>query len=123
MLTVKDKQCDGHEQVVFCRDASVGLRAIIAIHSTVLGPAQGRTEDRAMDCDDRTQAHRGVPAEHDLLVAVALFVFHGKHRALPLRVGARGYSTIEEGRTVSPMRDATGSVGLTMSGLLGRLRP
>src|SRR5438093_11404428 len=41
MLTVKDKQCDGHEQVVLCRDASVGLRAIIAIHSTVLGPALG----------------------------------------------------------------------------------
>ncbi|MCB9779085.1 MAG: Glu/Leu/Phe/Val dehydrogenase [Alphaproteobacteria bacterium] len=31
----------GHEQVVFCRDDSVGLRAIIAIHSTALGPALG----------------------------------------------------------------------------------
>ncbi|MGB6163984.1 MAG: Glu/Leu/Phe/Val dehydrogenase [Pseudonocardiaceae bacterium] len=32
-----------HEQVVFCRDESSGLRAIIAIHSTTLGPALGGT--------------------------------------------------------------------------------
>ncbi|MBX6349902.1 MAG: Glu/Leu/Phe/Val dehydrogenase [Clostridia bacterium] len=31
----------GHEQVVFCRDEASGLRAIIAIHSTALGPALG----------------------------------------------------------------------------------
>lgn len=33
----------GHEQVVFCHDKVTGLRAIIAIHSTVLGPALGGT--------------------------------------------------------------------------------
>ncbi|MCW2840043.1 MAG: valine dehydrogenase [Aeromicrobium sp.] len=32
-----------HEQVVFCRDESSGLRAIISIHSTALGPALGGT--------------------------------------------------------------------------------
>ena len=32
-----------HEQVVFCRDAPSGLRAIIAVHSTALGPALGGT--------------------------------------------------------------------------------
>src|SRR3984957_19949244 len=32
---------DGHEQVVFGHDAPTGLRAIIAVHSTVLGPAAG----------------------------------------------------------------------------------
>lgn len=31
----------GHEQVVYCRNDAVGLRAIIAIHSTALGPALG----------------------------------------------------------------------------------
>src|SRR5712692_7237650 len=41
MVILKDKECDGHERVVFCQDDSVGLRAIIAIHSTVLGPALG----------------------------------------------------------------------------------
>ncbi len=30
-----------HENVVFCRDAEAGLRAIIAVHSTRLGPAAG----------------------------------------------------------------------------------
>ena len=30
-----------HEQVVFCNDPSTGLRAIIAIHNTTLGPAIG----------------------------------------------------------------------------------
>ncbi|HUJ06350.1 MAG TPA: Glu/Leu/Phe/Val dehydrogenase dimerization domain-containing protein [Streptosporangiaceae bacterium] len=32
-----------HEQVVFCHDAPSGLRAIIAIYSTALGPALGGT--------------------------------------------------------------------------------
>ncbi|MEO6121306.1 MAG: Glu/Leu/Phe/Val dehydrogenase dimerization domain-containing protein, partial [Acidimicrobiales bacterium] len=34
---------EGFEQVVFCQDARSGLRAIIAIHSTRLGPALGGT--------------------------------------------------------------------------------
>ncbi len=33
----------GHEQVLFARDGESGLNAIIAIHSTVLGPALGGT--------------------------------------------------------------------------------
>ena len=32
-----------HEQVVFCNDNETGLKAIIAIHNTVLGPALGGT--------------------------------------------------------------------------------
>ena len=33
----------GHEQIVFCNSNDVGLRAIIGIHNTVLGPALGGT--------------------------------------------------------------------------------
>jgi len=33
----------GHEQVLFCSDPSTGLKAIIGIHNTVLGPALGGT--------------------------------------------------------------------------------
>ncbi|MCA1822836.1 MAG: valine dehydrogenase [Frankia sp.] len=33
----------GHEQVVYCQDRASGLRAIIAIYSTALGPALGGT--------------------------------------------------------------------------------
>lgn len=36
--TMSDRE---HEQVVFFQDREVGLRAIVAIHSTVLGPALG----------------------------------------------------------------------------------
>lgn len=32
-----------HEQVLFCNDAKTGLRAIIAVHNTVLGPSLGGT--------------------------------------------------------------------------------
>ncbi|MGH4019920.1 MAG: Glu/Leu/Phe/Val family dehydrogenase [Pseudonocardiaceae bacterium] len=39
----RDGRPTGHEQVVFCRDEPSGLRAIIAIHSTALGPALGGT--------------------------------------------------------------------------------
>ena len=38
---------EGHEQVVFCHDEPSGLRAIIAIHSTALGPALGGTRFHA----------------------------------------------------------------------------
>jgi leucine dehydrogenase len=31
----------GHEQVVFCHNKDAGLKAIVAIHNTVLGPALG----------------------------------------------------------------------------------
>src|SRR5215217_8453869 len=30
-----------YEQIIFCHDKSTGLRAIIAIHNTTLGPALG----------------------------------------------------------------------------------
>ncbi len=33
----------GHEQIVYCHDEFTGLKAIIAIHNTVLGPALGGT--------------------------------------------------------------------------------
>jgi leucine dehydrogenase len=46
----------GHEQVVFCHNKDAGLKAIIAIHNTVLGPALGglrmwpyKTEDEALN--------------------------------------------------------------------------
>ncbi len=32
-----------HEEVIFCHDKAVGLKAIIAIHNTTLGPALGGT--------------------------------------------------------------------------------
>ena len=45
-----------HEQVVFCNDESTGLKAIIAIHNTTLGPALGgcrmfpyESEDAALE--------------------------------------------------------------------------
>lgn len=34
---------NNHEQVLFCNDNATGLKAIIAIHNTVLGPAMGGT--------------------------------------------------------------------------------
>jgi len=50
----------GHEQVVFCNDASTGLKAIIAIHNTVLGPGMGGTRfwDYATDEDAITDVMR-----------------------------------------------------------------
>src|SRR5437660_12449797 len=34
---------EGHEEVVFWRDRATGLRAIVAIHDTTLGPGLGGT--------------------------------------------------------------------------------
>lgn len=47
-----------HEQVVFCQDVEVGLKAIIAIHNTTLGPALGGT--RMWQYDSTEDALRDV---------------------------------------------------------------
>ncbi len=43
---------DNHERVLFCRDEAAGLCAIIAIHSTALGPAAGGTRLWTYGSDD-----------------------------------------------------------------------
>ena len=40
-MIFKKIESDQFEQVIFCNDPRVGLKAIIAMHSTVLGPAVG----------------------------------------------------------------------------------
>jgi len=43
-MSVFDRDAvDDYEQVVFCHDRATGLKAIVAIHSTTLGPALGGT--------------------------------------------------------------------------------
>jgi len=59
MAAFDDSAFDNHERVIFCCDAATGLRAIIAIHSTVLGPAAGGTRLWAYESDEE--------ALHDVL--------------------------------------------------------
>lgn len=61
----------GHEQVVFCHDAASGLRAIIAIHSTALGPSLGGTrffpyESEEAALDDVLHLSRGMTYKNAL---------------------------------------------------------
>jgi valine dehydrogenase (NAD+) len=46
----------GHEQVVFCQDHHSGLRAIIGIYSTALGPALGGTRFYPYESEDQALA-------------------------------------------------------------------
>ncbi|WP_371480209.1 Glu/Leu/Phe/Val dehydrogenase dimerization domain-containing protein [Kitasatospora sp. NBC_00315] len=62
---------DGHEQVVLCHDRGSGLKAIIAIHSTALGPALGgtrffpyATEEEALE--DALRLSRGMSYKNAL---------------------------------------------------------
>lgn len=41
--TLFRSELGGHEQVVLCQDRATGLKAVIALHSTALGPALGGT--------------------------------------------------------------------------------
>lgn len=43
MISFERLYADGHEEVVFFSDPSCNLKAIVAIHNTVLGPALGGT--------------------------------------------------------------------------------
>ena len=36
-MVFKHPDFDAHEQVIYCNDPSIGLKAIIALHSTVFG--------------------------------------------------------------------------------------
>ena len=66
----------GHEQVVFCQDPASGLKAIVAIYSTALGPALGGTrfypypsEEEALDdvlALSRAMAYKAACAGLDL---------------------------------------------------------
>jgi leucine dehydrogenase len=47
-----------HEQILFCQDKATGLKAIIAIHNTVLGPSLGGT--RMWNYDSESDALRDV---------------------------------------------------------------
>ncbi|MGY8787261.1 MAG: Glu/Leu/Phe/Val family dehydrogenase [Fidelibacterota bacterium] len=40
-IIIEEMDRRGHEQVVFCNDQDTGLKAIIAIHNTTIGPALG----------------------------------------------------------------------------------
>jgi leucine dehydrogenase len=52
MAAFDDTAFDDHERVVFCRDRATGLKAIIAIHSTALGPAAGGCRLWRYESDD-----------------------------------------------------------------------
>lgn len=41
MAVFEKIRSDNYEQIVFCHDSRVGLKAIIALHNTALGPATG----------------------------------------------------------------------------------
>ena len=46
------REFDDHEQVCFFSDAATGLRAVVAIHSTALGPAAGGTRFKHYEHDE-----------------------------------------------------------------------
>src|SRR5215468_7475692 len=82
----------GHEQVVFCQDTQTGLRAIIAIYSTALGPALGGTrffpyptEDAALSDVlnlSRAMAYKNALADLDLGGGKAVIIGDpGKHKS------------------------------------------
>jgi leucine dehydrogenase len=53
VLSVFDNPAfDDHERVLFCRDPGAGLSAIIAVHSTALGPAAGGTRQWTYASDE-----------------------------------------------------------------------
>ena len=55
----------GHEEIIYCSDINAGLKAIIAIHNTTIGPALGgcrmwnyKSEEEALN--DVLRLSRGI---------------------------------------------------------------
>lgn len=69
LARLREVDNDGFEQVVFGHDSASGLRAIIAVHSTVLGPALGGTrfwpyETESEAVTDVCRLARGMTYKH-----------------------------------------------------------
>jgi leucine dehydrogenase len=79
MDVLREMRRSGHEQVVFCQDDTVGLRAIIAIHSTVLGPALGGVRMWPYASSDE--------ALHDVLRLAQAMTYKAAVSGLPLGGG------------------------------------
>ncbi|KCZ70444.1 glutamate dehydrogenase/leucine dehydrogenase [Candidatus Methanoperedens nitroreducens] len=56
MITIKNLNIPGYEEVIFCQDDEAGLKAIIAIHDTTLGPAVGGTRMLPYGTEDEALA-------------------------------------------------------------------
>ena len=68
---IGDEIVDQHEQVLYCRDDASGLRAIIAVHDTTLGPGFGGTRFKAYDSErdalhDVLRLSRGMTSKNAL---------------------------------------------------------
>ena len=132
-MSIFDGMADlGHEQLVFCRDDESGLRAIIAIHSTALGPALGgvRLYPYASEADavrdvlrlSRGMTYKAAVAGLDLgggkAVIIgdrnnkseAMFRSFGRHIALPRRPlhHRGGHEHDRAGHGLDPARDPLG---------------
>jgi valine dehydrogenase (NAD+) len=71
VFDIDDTDASGHEQVVFCQDRQTGLKAIIGIYSTALGPALGGTrfypyESEAAALADVLRLSRGMAYKNAL---------------------------------------------------------
>ena len=75
MGLLTEMEAGGHEQVAHFRDPESGLRCIIAIHETTLGPALGGT---------RMWPYK---SEHEALVDVLRLAKAMTYKAIPGRPG------------------------------------
>jgi valine dehydrogenase (NAD+) len=71
VFDTEGSDANGHEQVVFCQDRQSGLKAIIGIYSTALGPALGGTRfypyaDEAAALTDVLNLSRGMAYKNAL---------------------------------------------------------
>ena len=53
----------GHEKVLICQDSSVGLKAIIAVHSTVCGPSLGGLASKGVLAQKSAKSTTKSPSE------------------------------------------------------------
>ena len=109
----------GHEQLVVCADPSVGLKAIIAIHDTTLGPSGGGTrmwpyETEAEAIEDALRLSRAMTyksAAADLPLGGGKGVIIGDSHTQKTEALMRAYGTFVD--TLSGRYITTTDVGTT----------
>lgn len=95
----------GHQNLFFCQDKAVGLRAIVAIHDTTLGPAIGGVrmlpyESEAEAIDDALRLSKAITYKSSLAglnLGGGSAIIIGNHRADKSEVLMRRFGQFVEG--------------------------
>ena len=123
-MAISDIEVDGYEQVVRFEDAGLGLTAIIAIHSTVLGPALGGARFYPFDTEEaalydvlrlaKGMTYKSAVAGNDLGGGKSVAIIDGAHKTRDVLRAFGGFVETLGGRYITAADVGTNTDDMTV---------